>query len=217
MAKITFKVWDSQGNLADADSVSLCDKGSVYGIKRNDSGVVVVAANTALQRTQEGVYEIEWVVPANGIQYTGWVKVVYEGRTVYYEVIYTAIPAAVGPSTSARAKRVYDMIQRKGLLAIIRTYPLRFFNPDTNTTTLGDPVDYELKIIPPYDASDEVGKNTLIVSGRGMTGIPAWNIGFAVDSKIEVHVLNKTWMVQGVQPLTDSSGVLCYMLEILSN
>jgi hypothetical protein len=94
MATITFKVWDGDGNLADATSVVLSDKDGIYGIKRTVLGTVVVAANTAFTRTAIGTYQYTFTPPQTLVSYTGWVKVVYQRRTNYYEIVYVP-PAEV--------------------------------------------------------------------------------------------------------------------------
>ena len=52
MTTLTFKVYDADGNLADADDVPvLSDKTGTYGIKRNDTGATIIAANTVLTKS----------------------------------------------------------------------------------------------------------------------------------------------------------------------
>jgi hypothetical protein len=92
MATITFKVWDQDGVLADAESVVLADKSGTYGIKRTATGAVVVAVNTAFTRMETGTYQYTFTPPQTLVSYTGWVKVVYKHRTNYYEIVY--VPAA---------------------------------------------------------------------------------------------------------------------------
>ena len=52
--KETFKVG---GVLTDATTALLSDPDGTYGIKRNDTGEVVVADATALTKTATGTYE----------------------------------------------------------------------------------------------------------------------------------------------------------------
>ena len=90
MTTLTFKVYDTNGNLADADSAPvLCDKTGTYGIKRNDTGATAVAANTAMTKSVTGTYVYEFTAPATLVQYTAWVKVIYKRIVSYYEILFT--------------------------------------------------------------------------------------------------------------------------------
>jgi hypothetical protein len=64
----------------------LSDEDEVYGVKRNDTGAVVVAANTLMTRVATGQYEYTFTEPAAWLAYTAWVKFVYGGNTYYQEV-----------------------------------------------------------------------------------------------------------------------------------
>ena len=81
--RINFKY---NGVLADATAATLSDQTAAYGIKRNDTDAVVVAAGTAMTKVGTGQYEYTFAEPAVGLSYTAWVKFVYGGNTYYNEV-----------------------------------------------------------------------------------------------------------------------------------
>jgi hypothetical protein len=70
------------GVLADVTSVTLSDAvtGATYGIRRTDTGAVVVAAGTALTRVSAGVYEYEYA-DSPGVPYEWRFAAVYGGET----------------------------------------------------------------------------------------------------------------------------------------
>lgn len=91
------------GVLANVTSLVLCDPTGAYGIKRNDTDAVVVAADTAMTNVSVGTYEYTFTDVA-GVSYTVWLKRVYGGQTKYAEIIFTATAAPITPDLSdARA------------------------------------------------------------------------------------------------------------------
>jgi len=82
--------------LTDMDSVLLRDKDGTYGVKRNDTGEVVVAAGTAMTKESTGVYTHTFDDPALDLTYTYVLQVTYtddDGRTEVYWSEFT-IPGA---------------------------------------------------------------------------------------------------------------------------
>lgn len=121
------------------------------------------------------------------------------------------------------AESIYNILQRKGIDAIVRTYPSKDYDPDTNKTTLGSAVDYSLKIVPPYKYIKEGFKaTTLITWGKGLTGIANYNpltggsLAFSVKAGLKIIINDKEWTVMGVNPIQDNSGILYYSLNIES-
>jgi len=86
-ARFTFKV---AGVLTDATSVVLSDPSGTYGIRKVRTGEIVVAANTEMTKTLTGIYEHDFTVDANNIQYQFYVKCVYNGEAHYFETLYKA-------------------------------------------------------------------------------------------------------------------------------
>jgi len=86
MAKINLtKTCKVNGALVDADSVVLSDRTGTYGVKRDDTDAVVVAAGTAMTKTGTGIYTYSFDEPAPDLNYTYVVKWVYNGTTFFDE------------------------------------------------------------------------------------------------------------------------------------
>jgi hypothetical protein len=70
------------GVLADVAGVTLSDavSGAIYGVRRTDTGAVVVAAGTAMTRVSAGVYEYEYS-DSPGVPYDWRFAAVYGGET----------------------------------------------------------------------------------------------------------------------------------------
>jgi len=99
MAKIRFTTKVS-GVLADVSSVVLSDPLGVYGIKRNDTGDVVIAADTPMTEVSAGTYEYDFDEPADCVYYTCWVKWVYQSQTFFNEIVYHSPKTVVSVSHS---------------------------------------------------------------------------------------------------------------------
>jgi len=78
--KDMFKI---NGVLIDVTSAKLNDPTGVYGVKRADTDVVIVAAGTAMTKTGVGTYVYSFDEPEGetGLIYTYWIEWVYDGRT----------------------------------------------------------------------------------------------------------------------------------------
>jgi len=98
------------GSLTDVTSVLLSDPTATYGVKRNDTGAVVVADGTAMTKVSTGVYRHTFAEPAVGLTYTYWVEWVYGGETYRDEHSITG--------TSASAGQVCTLTDVKGRLGI---------------------------------------------------------------------------------------------------
>lgn len=114
------------------------------------------------------------------------------------------------------ATSVYNLLVKLGRTATVRTYPSQNFDPDTQQTTLGNPIDYTLKVIPPYRNREGFKEAEMITSGVGLTGFANKDLVFTVKAGIQIIVNNKTWTVTGVIPVSDKTGILLYLLEIKS-
>lgn len=80
------------GVLVDAGSLVLVDPADTptYGVRCNDTGAIVVAANTPVPKTATGTFSISFVEPAEGAWYTVWEKWTYRGVTHRFEHAYYA-------------------------------------------------------------------------------------------------------------------------------
>lgn len=121
------------------------------------------------------------------------------------------------------AESIYNIINRKGIDATIRTYPSKSFDPDTNLTTLGSETDYAVKIVPPYRYIKEGFKvTTLVTWGKGITGIANFDsstkgaLAFTMESGLKIIINSKEWTIISFTPIQDSLGILFYSLNIES-
>lgn len=114
------------------------------------------------------------------------------------------------------AKSVHEILLRKGVDAIIRTHPSADFNPDTNKATSLTPIDYPVKIMPPYRNREGYKPAELITSGKGLTGIANYNLQFEVKAGLRIIIGSKEWTVIGYTPVADNTGTLLYLFEIES-
>lgn len=81
--KLNFK-WKVEGVLTDVTSVVLADPTNAYGVKRTDTGAVVVAAGTAMSHDATGVYSYTFTEPAAGLTYQWYAKVTDTDGSVDY-------------------------------------------------------------------------------------------------------------------------------------
>lgn len=73
------------GTLAAATSVVLSDPTGTYGVKRLDTDATVVADGTAMTAASTGVYRYTFAAPSEGLTYSWWAEVVYDGVTYRFE------------------------------------------------------------------------------------------------------------------------------------
>lgn len=73
------------GVLTDVTSAKLSDPTGAYGVKRDDTGAVVVADGTDMVHESTGTYSYTFTEPADGLSYTGYVEFVYGGNTYHFE------------------------------------------------------------------------------------------------------------------------------------
>jgi len=79
------KKWYVDDVLTEPTSIVLSDPTGAYGVKRNDTGAVVVADGTAMEKLDTGYYTYSFADPDYGLTYTYWIEIVYSGETYYYE------------------------------------------------------------------------------------------------------------------------------------
>ena len=84
----------SNDALADPTSVILTNVAATVGVKRNDTGEVVVAAGTVFTQTGTGKYSYTFTAPATNVFYTAYIQIVASGSTLYQELgFYVGIDA----------------------------------------------------------------------------------------------------------------------------
>lgn len=79
------RTWKVEGVLTDVTTAKLSDPTGTYGVKRDDTDAVVVAAGTAMTKVSTGTYEYSFTEPAEGLAYTAYVEFVYGGATYHIE------------------------------------------------------------------------------------------------------------------------------------
>ena len=88
---LTFKHYVIVGGtptLTDATSVVASDPTAAFGVKRDDTDEILVAAGTALTWISTGVYELSFEAPEFWLTYTWWPEWVYLGNTTRVERTY---------------------------------------------------------------------------------------------------------------------------------
>jgi hypothetical protein len=80
------KTWNVNGLPANPESIVLCDPTGAYGIQRDDTAAVIVAAGTAMSPVATGVYEYTVTGVDAGTTYTAWIEIAYSGETYRFEV-----------------------------------------------------------------------------------------------------------------------------------
>jgi len=104
MATITFTT-KIAGVLTNVTSVVLADPASppTYGLRRVDTGQVIVAANTVLANPSAGTYTVTFTAVA-GVTYQGYIAWTYAGETHHQEVLHTEpMPSVTTPLSLANA------------------------------------------------------------------------------------------------------------------
>jgi hypothetical protein len=87
MSTVTIrKTWNVNGAPADPDSVLLRDPTGAYGIRRDDTGAVIVPAGTAMSHVATGVFEYAAAGVDAGTTYTAWIEIAYGGETYRFEI-----------------------------------------------------------------------------------------------------------------------------------
>jgi hypothetical protein len=82
--RLISKKWEVDGVLTNVTSAKLSDPTGTYGVKRNDTGAVVVVDGTSMTNTSTGIYEYSFTDVA-GIEYTAYIEIVYGGATYHFE------------------------------------------------------------------------------------------------------------------------------------
>lgn len=104
-----FKV---DGVLTDMTSVKFSDPTGTFGVKRTDTGAIVVADGTDLDHDGTGLYSYTLVEPAAGLTYHYWIEFVFNGETYRIEKTATAgvAPDADSYCTVEEADAIADAL-----------------------------------------------------------------------------------------------------------
>ncbi len=109
---------------------------------------------------------------------------------------------------------VNAILTRKGIDATVRTFPSSSFDPDTNKTTLGLPVDYTIKVAPPYKNREGYKTDELITSGKGKTIFANLDLQFTAQAGLIMIIRGDEWTVIAVTPIGDNTGIIAYECDI---
>lgn len=83
--RLIVKTWKVDGVLTNVTTAKLSDPTGTYGVKRNDTGAVVVADGTDMTKSATGVYEYSFE-DVQDVAYTAYVEFVYDGNTFHFEI-----------------------------------------------------------------------------------------------------------------------------------
>lgn len=105
-ATLRFRFWDAS-QLTDAESVVLSDPDGTYGLRREDTGQVIIPAGTPMQRGGAGVYSLAYDRSANS-PYAWFVAVRYKGLTQHFQFRFTSPP---GPADAGLATEDVTVVE----------------------------------------------------------------------------------------------------------
>jgi len=71
--------------LTDVTSVTLSDPTGTYGLRQGTGGTIVVADGTAMTKSATGTYTYAVDLPTEGVTYTWWAEIVYQGETYHVQ------------------------------------------------------------------------------------------------------------------------------------
>lgn len=105
----TFRVNDV---LTDMTSVKFSDPTGTFGVKRTDTGAIVVADGVDLDHDGTGLYSYNMVEPAAGLTYLYWVEFVYNGETYRIEKTQSSLSLTAGSAycTLDQANAIADAL-----------------------------------------------------------------------------------------------------------
>ena len=95
------KTFHVAGELTNMTSVKLSDVTGTFGVKRNDTGAVVVPDGTEMTNVSLGVYEYEFEDPDYDLYYTYVLEVAYAGDVLWAEDTMFGPTAPAGTAGSA--------------------------------------------------------------------------------------------------------------------
>lgn len=119
---LQWKLYANSGTALSPTSVKLQDKDGIYGVRRTDTGAVVVASGTAMTHTGGGVYTYTFDEPDDGLTYEYSVRVAETigggSNTYYVEQTKTATPAWGDLTTLAGVRKM--LVQETGRYDLVR-------------------------------------------------------------------------------------------------
>ncbi len=210
MATLTFTTL-KENVLTNATSVTLSNIAATIGIKRNDTGAIVVAAGTATVNPVTGTYTYDFTAPAENVFYTVYFKVVASGSTIYQEIVfYVGLNSATAIVPSAIiAQYVISTLSLFTAVSAATTWPLyQAFLPDSDAAeddlaAIFDVVPYTQGKVMNGDLHQRYGIQFLIRS-------TSYNNGFT-KAKILLETLQDTSQINIV------IGGITFVIENISS
>jgi len=140
--RIIRRIWEIEDVPTDVTAAKLSDPTGTYGVKRNDTGAVVVADGAAMTKSGTGVYEYAFT-DIVGVSYTAYVEFEYAGTFTYVEHDIAARAAEAGFQCDWNSLRVeiadflgyprddskWDADEEARLAAIIKSALLQVYFP----------------------------------------------------------------------------------------
>ena len=192
----------------NVDSVVLSDPTGAYGVKRNDTGAVVVAVNAAFTNAGAGVYTYTFAAVA-GVSYTAWIKRVHDGKTLYREINWIAAGdiEEVTEGAEITAAETLELIMAYGTEAIFYTGTDEF-DPATNETVHSGGLTHAVNVVEEnryYQVPDDADI-LLYFSPSGLSWRP--EVGKTVDYK------GQHWTIMRVSPTVFQGVTLLWTIAM---
>jgi len=215
MTTITFTT-KLEGVLTNATSVTLSNSDATIGIKRNDTGAVVVAAGTVLTNSSTGTYSYVFTAPAESVFYTAYIKITASGSTLYHTIVfYVGLSSSTIVVPSAVISQY--LISTLGLFTAISeasTWPLyQAFLPDSGA--IEDDAAAIFDIAPYIQGKDMGGSLNQRYGIQFLIRSRSYNDGFTKASILLSSLQNKSQVYEIVggttfiiENISSASGVV---------
>ena len=218
MSKTIHKVWRVEDVATDATSVVLSDPTGTYGVKRNDNDAVVVADGTAMTKMATGTYQYSFDEPAEGLSYTAYLEIVYDGDTYWIEDDIPAAAADTGVTMTigyddlcvavghylgwGRDQDAYSDDRQTRIDRHIRSGLLRFYNVPNYTWGFLQPENTISTVAPYATGTVTISSGAVTLSGGTW---PSWAAGAILN--IEGAYYNVTTRTDDTDIIIDDSSV----------
>lgn len=112
----------TNGLLTDLTSIAFQSEDGTYGLKRTDTGAVVLASGATFPRIAIGTYQKTFTDPAANLTYDYTIRIVTGGVTRYYNLISAAAPSInfvyAIPVTSTHYSSQAEVLRQLGVIAV---------------------------------------------------------------------------------------------------
>ncbi len=183
------------GIATDATSAVLEDPTGAFGVKRLDTGGVVVAAGTAFTHASTGRYTYNFTDPAYGLLYEVWKKWVYLGNTYFEQsFVYGTVAPAGGLVTSS-----ITLVQARSM---VRLFARNAQDPSFYTD---QQIDFALQA-----SADEIVRDcALLLNTSSMTLAAGTNTLGAMPSGFRADRITSSYLT-GSNVVVNPGGILAW-------